>query len=53
MFEKFHQALWKALTPDLVPDVTRANRRRRWMEQCCIGALGGAGNIKIRTAGGT
>ena len=23
MFEKLHQALWKALTPDLVPDVTR------------------------------
>ena len=43
MFEKLHQAFWKALTTDLMPDVTRP--ASSLLDSTVLAALGGAENI--------
>ena len=43
MFEKRHPAFWKALTPDLMPDVTRP--ASSLLDSAVLAALGGAENI--------
>jgi phosphotransferase system IIB component len=46
MFEKLQQALWKALTPDLVPDAPISPAPGDGLTPAIIAALGGAGNLK-------
>ncbi|WP_191487464.1 PTS transporter subunit EIIB [Pseudomonas sp. FEN] len=48
MFEKFQQAFWKALTPDLVPDQPRTavSRAEQALRPEIVAALGGEGNLK-------
>ena len=44
MFEKMRQALWKALSPDLVPDA--ASAASSLLDSAVLAALGGADNVK-------
>jgi len=49
MFDKLQQALWKALTPDLVPDeVTAAADPVAGLSAEIVAALGGVDNLKSR-----
>ena len=44
MFDKMHQAFWKALTPDLVAD--EPARAATTLDDPVLAALGGASNVK-------
>ncbi|EPJ94748.1 MULTISPECIES: PTS transporter subunit EIIB [Pseudomonas] len=44
MFDKWHQAFWKALTPDLVAD--EPARAATTLDDPVLAALGGASNVK-------
>ncbi len=48
MFEKFQQAFWKALTPDLVPDQPRMSDSEApaALRPEIVAALGGEANLK-------
>jgi len=47
MFDKLHQAFWKALTPDLVPDeVKAAVDPVAGLSAEIVAALGGVANLK-------
>jgi len=48
MFEKFQQAFWKALTPDLVADQPPApvSEAQAALRPEIVAALGGEGNLK-------
>ena len=43
MFAKLHQAFWKALTPDLLPDTNVASSL---LNNATLAGLGGAVNVK-------
>jgi len=46
MFDRLQQALWKALTPDLVPEEPKQSAAADGLAPAVIAALGGAENLK-------
>lgn len=46
MWDRFKQAFWKALTPDLIADATPVPAQEPLLSGAVLSALGGADNLK-------